>query len=168
MMSNTTLSVRRASAESFGRFGTFVAAAEGAPFAAGEAAAYREKVGVLDVGGGRVSVGVLRLKKRPLDLHELERHLATPELLVAAEGDVVFAVAPANQPEPSPEAGAVEAFRLNQGEAVIMNPGVWHSLPFPLQGEATLLVVFKENTPAADFQLADTAKEHGRSFTVAL
>lgn len=167
-MSNTTLSVRRASAESFGRFGTFVSAAEGAPFAAGEAAAYKEKVGVLDVGGGRVSVGVLKLQQRPLDFHELERHVATPELLVAVQGDVVFPVAPPNHPLPSPEAEALEAFRLNQGEAVIMNPGVWHGLPFPLQGEATLLVVFKEGTPTADFQLSDTQKEQGRSFVVAL
>ncbi|HHW14360.1 MAG TPA: hypothetical protein GXX28_05440 [Firmicutes bacterium] len=167
-MSNTTLSVRRASPESFGRFGTFVSAAEGAPFEAGAAAAYKEKVGVLDVGGARVSVGVLNLKQRPLDFHELERHVATPELLVAVKGDVVFPVAPANQPQPTPEVGALEVFRLNQGEAVIMNAGVWHGLPFPLQGEATLLVVFKEGTPTADFQLSDTGKEQGRSFTIAL
>jgi ureidoglycolate lyase len=153
-MDNSALPVKQASAQSFAAYGTFVAASEGAPFEGGSAAAYKEKVGVLDTGG-RTSVGVLNLKARESEFHELERHVATPELLVMVKGDVVFPVAPANQPESAPDAAALEAFRVNQGEAVIMRPGVWHGLPFPLQAEATVLVIFKEGTPDQDFQLND-------------
>lgn len=149
------LNPKRASKESFAAYGTFVAASEGAPLESGGVVSYREKAGVMGIDGGRVSVGVLRLTARPYEFHELERHVATPELLVMVEGDVVFPVAPANHPAPAPEAAAVEVFRVGQGEAVIMAPGVWHGLPFPLSGEATLLVVFREGTPDHDFVLAD-------------
>lgn len=144
--------VQRASSGSFRKFGTYVAASEGTPIEAGGFFSYKEKAGLMEIGGP-VSVGVLKLVERPLEFSELERHVATPEMLVALEGDVVFPLAPANAPHSAPEAGAIEAFRLNQGEAVIMEAGVWHGLPFPLHGQAVLLVVFKEGTPDHDFDL---------------
>lgn len=167
-MNSSKLHVKQASVQSFARFGTFVAASEGAPFEGGNTASYREKAGVIDAGGGRVSVGVLNLKARPLAVSELERHVATPELLVAVEGDVVIPVAPANHPGVNPDVHAVEVFRLNQGEAVILNTGVWHGLPFPLDESATLLVIFKEDTPSRDFELCNLAERRGTSFEVAL
>lgn len=167
-MSSFTLSVRPISSKSFSRFGTFISATEGAPLEAGAVEAYKEKVAVLDVGGGRVSVGALNLKQRPLGFYKLERHTATPELLVAVKGDVALPVAPANQPQLAPDIQELEVFRLNQGEAVMMKAGVWHGLPLPLQGDAALLVIFREGTPIADFQSYDAEKEQGRSFTLTL
>lgn len=167
-MCNRELSVTQASVQSFARFGAFVAASEGAPFEGGSVSSYREKAGLIDAGGGRISVGVLNLKTRPLTFCELERHVSTPELLVAVKGDVAFPVAPANHPGSYPDVHAVEAFRLNQGEAVIMDTGVWHGLPFPLGESATLLVIFREDTPARDFELSNLTEQQGTLFQVAL
>lgn len=166
MMSNSGLQAKQASAQSFRRYGTFVAGSQGAPFEGASPASYKEKVGIMDIGGGRVSVGVLNLKARALTFSELERHIATPELLVVVEGDVVFPVAPANHPDNAPDAAGVELFRLGRGEAVIMSPGVWHGLPFPLGPSATLLVVFKEGTPDHDFELVKT--QQGTEFEITL
>lgn len=165
-MAYVSLPVIDASAEAFSRFGRFVASSEGFPLTGDASVTYREKVGVMALAGP-VSVGVLNLATRgPQRFHELERHVATPELLVAVEGDVAFAVAPANQPAPAPDLSQVAAFRLRQGQAVIMRPGVWHGLPFPLGDRASLLVVFQEGTPDRDFQLADTQKDGGTTFTI--
>lgn len=152
-MDNSMVPAKRASAQSFAAYGTFVAASEGLPCEGEAKAAYTEKVGVLNTGG-RTSVGVLNLKAREFEFRELERHVATPELLVMVKGDVIFPVSPAS-PGSSPIPGELEVFRVNQGEAVIMEPGVWHGLPFPLQAEATVLVIFREGTPDQDFQLHD-------------
>jgi ureidoglycolate lyase len=115
---------------------------------------------------GSVSVGVLRAVKRGFDFHEMERHVETPEMLVAVQGDVLVPVAPANHPADAPAAEETEVFHLRQGEALIMNTGVWHWLPFPLQGEAVLLVVFKEGTPDNDFTLYDLQAGKGQHLTL--
>lgn len=166
-MAAAALPVLPASGGAFAAYGVYVAASEGAPLNQGAFVSYKEKVGVMDTGGP-VSVGVLRLKKRDPEFHELERHVVTPEMLVAVEGDVVFPVAPAACPASALDASAVEVFRLRQGEAVIMAPGVWHGLPFPLEEDATLLVVFKEGTPDHDFDLHDLKVARDLVFSVEL
>lgn len=157
------LPVRPASRDSFARFGVFLAASEGLPLEAGAAFTFQEKVGLMDIDG-RVSAGVLRVARRPGEFSVLERHTATPELLVALDGEVIVPVAPANHPSPAPDPGALEAFRLGQGEAVILRPGVWHALPFPKEHDSTLLVVFREGTPDEDLTLVDLAETDRLTF----
>lgn len=164
-MATRVLAVTPASAESFRRFGVFVAAAEGAPIPEGSAFSYKEKVGVMATRGS-TSVGILRAVGRSPEFHEMERHVATPEMLVALEGDVLVPVAPANHPAEAADARAIEVFRLRQGEAVILDPGVWHWLPYPLSPEAAVLVVFKEGTPDHDFTLCDLQATQGVTLTM--
>lgn len=157
-MDTLRLHVSMASRDSMGPFGTFVAATEGCRIPSGESFSYTEKVRVMEIPG-HISVGILNLKQRPLTFHELERHVQTPELLVALKGDVVFAVAPAGQPGQLPSKDAVIVLHLCQGEGVVLNKGVWHGLPFPLGPEANLSVVFQIDTPARDFELYDFGKQ---------
>jgi hypothetical protein len=49
------------------------------------------------------------------------------------------------------DAGAVEIFRVEPGEAVVIGDGVWHSACLPVEGaSATYFVVFRRGTPRAD------------------
>jgi ureidoglycolate hydrolase len=80
----------------------------------------------------------------------MERHIETAEMCVAIEGDCIIAV---GQGEPaSPDPATIEWFRLEQGDTVIYNPGVWHWVPFAAGDETCRqLIVYKNQTGKNDF-----------------
>lgn len=77
---------------------------------------------------------------------EMERHLETEEVLIALRGDVVITLANPDDKKLSPDAKTIQSFYMRQGEGVVMKKGVWHALPCAKDGDAMLLVIFKENT----------------------
>ena len=106
------------------------------------------------------SAGILESVPRPMVLSRMERHLRTKEALIALEGDAVLCVAP---PQESANGGlsGVTAVRIRAGQAIILNTGAWHWIPFPVGGSsARFLVVFRSGTGKHDLYYHD--------FTVAI
>lgn len=102
---------------------------------------------------GNITVGILTGKKRDIRLTRLERHVRTAELLIQLEGDAVIYLAKASAGVPAPE--EVRAFVFNQGEAIALDEGVWHWIPFPLKNDCTTLVIYKDGTGSQDYEAED-------------
>jgi ureidoglycolate hydrolase len=102
---------------------------------------------------GKITVGILTGKKREIRLTRLERHVKTVELLIQLEGDAVIYLAKASAGIPAPE--EVQAFMFNQGEAIALDEGVWHWIPFPLKKDCTTLVIYKDGTGSQDYEAKD-------------
>jgi hypothetical protein len=104
------------------------------------------------------SAGVLESVPRPMVLGRMERHLRTKEALVALEGEAVLCVAP---PQESANGGlaGITAVRICAGQALILETGAWHWIPFPI-GEKTarFLVVFRSGTGKDDLYYHDFAQ----------
>jgi ureidoglycolate hydrolase len=99
---------------------------------------------------GQFSGTILQVKRRSLILHRMERHLQTPELLITLGKGVIVPMAPPGELRQSQSQAA--AYYLPAGEGLLLEPGVWHLAPFPLEEAAQVLVIFKTNTAKDDLE----------------
>ena len=105
--------------------------------------------------GGDISLGVLTVKQRPLVCDMLERHVGGPEILIPLDTcGMVVPLAPAtdtNDPKAVPSTEKIQVFLLDGSKALILNPGIWHWVPYPLVATSTFAVIqgkgtYKEDT----------------------
>lgn len=109
---------------------------------------YKADVGTFYIEGN-ISTGILIGKKRELILEKFERHLKTPEVLVALENDAILALA--KPCEKADDIKDITLLYMNQGDAICLHRGTWHWVPFPADTEeCKMLVMFRENTGAED------------------
>jgi len=102
--------------------------------------------------------GRLECSSRPMQLLKMERHLKTPELLSAVNGDAVIVVAPPQTPQDERLEG-LRAILVRQGQAIVLSAGAWHWIPYPLgEKSALFLVVFRSETGRDDLDYCELAE----------
>jgi len=93
--------------------------------------------------------GQLNCRYRSRIVNRMERHINTPEIMIALSGHSLLCVAPADLY--MPEESDIHCFRVEEGTAFMMNKAVWHWIPFPLQETGSrFLVLFRDGTGADD------------------
>lgn len=93
--------------------------------------------------------GLLNCKCRDMVIKQMECHLKTPEVMVLLYGDSILCVAAADVKVP--DADSIKAFYVKQGTALMMDTGVWHSIPFSIeQSGSKYLILFRDGTGADD------------------
>ncbi len=102
---------------------------------------------------GEVDVGVMRVRQRPTKYDSMERHLRTPELIVALDGAVLLPVSVDAESGDGPDIDRLRVLRVDQGSGVLLERGVWHAIPFPLDAPVNCLVVFRRNTASDDLEV---------------
>ena len=79
--------------------------------------------------------------------------MLTAECLLPVGGDMLVVVGPAEYPDRPEALPALEhwaAFRVAEGEAVILRPGVWHWAPFAVDHPMRGFVIYKAGTSESD------------------
>lgn len=139
----TTAAPRRATPEAFARFGSVVPAPASAPTAEDPTFRYWSDLAHYRIDG-ETEVGLCTVFRQDAPrVTWMERHDRTPEFLIPADAPFLLPV--------MDEAGTVEVFRVDLGEAIVIADGVWHSACHPVDAEqATYFVVFRRGTPAED------------------
>ncbi|MDF2614413.1 MAG: Ureidoglycolate hydrolase [Clostridia bacterium] len=103
-------------------------------------------------GIDRVSVNILRAKTRELIVEKLEYHNDTEEAVIPLGGkDQIIVVAKKGvliEDE-------IEAFYLEGTKGVVLNKGVRHFIPYPVEGDVDNLIIFKDQTGANDLILEE-------------
>jgi ureidoglycolate lyase len=142
------LTPRHATPEAFARYGAVVPAPTAAPTAADATFRYWSDLAHYRIEG-ETEIGLCTVYRQDASrVTWVERHDRTPEFLIPADGPFLLPV--------MDEAGAVEVFRVEPGEAVVIGPGVWHSACLPVGAEAaTYFVVFRRGTPQEDVTKQD-------------
>lgn len=65
----------------------------------------------------------------------MERHEYRVEVLIALDRPIVQVVAPSEGGSPRPLAESARAFVVMPGEAIVLQPGTWHAVAAPTDGE---------------------------------
>lgn len=95
---------------------------------------------------GNTEIGlctVYRDDTLPLDI--VERHLYTPEFLIPIDAPFILPIVGDDE--------KVHAFKVEIGESVVIDPGVWHGPCIPVgKKEATYFVIFRKGTPREDVE----------------
>jgi len=136
--------------EAFKPYGYIVSQPVEEPMADDEVITYWGRIAQTDIKNP-VSFGLLHGHRRPLETNKLERHLDTPEVLVALRNDAVIIC---GKPSIGDSVDELKAFRVKQGNALCLYSRTWHWTPFPLEGEeCTFLVMFAGGTEDCDLEI---------------
>lgn len=147
------VAAQRVTSENFQRFGKVVAVSGGLkPDAQSEIQTYFGKLATMDCASS-IQLGICVAKKRENVVGELEQHVDTQELLAALKGDFLVPVTSSvvADGKEKPDMGKMTAFRVNQGEGIVFDAGIWHWTPYPVAESCDVLVGFKTDTPQNDF-----------------
>jgi ureidoglycolate hydrolase len=147
---------RTASAESLKGIGIFATPIAGkAPDVGAE---HVFELTALDLGmPAGLCAGRLECVARARSLVKMERHLRTPEMLSAVDGDAVLCVAPPQEPREG-KLNDLRAILLRRGQTVVLAKGAWHWIPFPTgPSNVHFMVVFRNGTGEDDLHICDLA-----------
>jgi len=128
-----------------------------------------EKFDVLDYWGQIANIsqepmrfGLLRPKKRSLEVSWLERHVKGTQTFIPLGGKrsiVTVGVANDNSnPEALPKLSSVKAFYLNGDKGINIYPGTWHWTPFPVDATCDFLILVRTNVKDDDLNFVDLEK----------
>lgn len=96
--------------------------------------------------GGQASFSLCQIWERPLVIDGGEYHNYCEEAILPLDGDILMYVGPATASE-FPPLDEIEVFRVPKGTLIVVNPGVWHFLPFPFQCQkVNILCILPERT----------------------
>jgi ureidoglycolate lyase len=119
------------------------------------------KLGVMDHKGNTSISIVQTYGKNGLIEETLEQHQRTGEALLPTEDIFIVAALSSKEDPKKPDFDTIKAFPVKKGEAVILNPGVWHHAPLTEAETANTFVAFYENTPDEDFFAYELKEEFG-------
>jgi ureidoglycolate lyase len=114
-------------------------------------------------------IGYLDLQPAGLRFDWAERHMRSAEMLIPTGGDCLVYVGPPEhpeQPELLPPLDRFQVFRVRQGQAVLLHPGVWHGAPLAIDRPLNVVVLLLQGTGAADtsvVRFAETPVEIDRA-----
>jgi ureidoglycolate hydrolase len=137
-----------ASDPSFARFGNVVLSPRGEPTSQAKEYRFWSDIARYQIQG-ETEIGLCQVFRQPVnEIAGMERHLRTPEFLIPI--DAPFVLPLLLEGSPSREAGV---FRVEPGQAVVINEGVWHGACLPAGAESSwYFVVFRRGTPGTDVQ----------------
>ena len=139
--------------ENFKMFGKVIAVPKDSkPDAQSEIQTYYGQLAIMKCTGS-IQLGICVAKKRENIVDEMEQHVRTHELLAALRGDFLVPVASSviMDGKAVPDIEHAIAVRVNQGEGILFDTGIWHWTPYPVGEECEILVGFKTDTPKDDF-----------------
>ena len=149
----TTLSIQELTSAAFAPFGRVIEQPARPVDAIGPGWQYWGEMLTLHGGDRPYALGYLHLQPAELRFDWAERHMLSDELLAPLGGDCLVYVAPADhpdQPEHMPDLGRFQVFRVRSGQAVILQPGVWHGAPLAIDQALNVLVLLLQNSGQQD------------------
>ena len=133
--------------EAFAPFGAVLDRPRAEPEAAGPGWRWWAEAARLPADSRPYAVGYLDLEPAEPAVDWAEYHRRTVELVVPLGGEcAVYVAEPADDPEPD----AFRAFRVGEGQGVLLDPGVWHGAPLALGRRMAAAVVLLQHTGRDD------------------
>jgi ureidoglycolate lyase len=129
-------------------------------------ASYGEIIGTrgqveVDLDGGLASVAAQSVEARAMTFDFLGRHVRSEQVFSPLGGSTsVIAVGPPSS-DGSLDIMKLAAFFVDGTSAFKLHRGTWHTSPFPLGDSASFLVLDREVTLEADYDLRDLKTTHG-------
>ncbi|HEX2983323.1 MAG TPA: ureidoglycolate lyase [Ignavibacteriales bacterium] len=136
------------------KFGHAVVSQTGEPSMQGETFKFWSDIADYQING-ETEIGICTVYKQHVnEITGIERHMETPEILVPIDAPFILPLLKEGDNE-----NALEAFKVDVGEAVVIDKAVWHGACFPVGKEkSSYFVIFKKGTPFNDMHKKDTNK----------
>jgi len=142
------LKVNELNEQTFAKYGKVISSTSKSPSGDNDEFTFWDKVSIFGTSDD-ISTGILIAKKRDFCGDRLAKHVNTPEMVVALEGDSIVVVGTSSE-HAEDDIQEIEAFKLSKGEAILIGKGIWHWAPLPLTDDIKFLISFVNDTPAND------------------
>jgi ureidoglycolate hydrolase len=136
------------------KFGYAVVPQKGEPSMQGETFKFWSDIADYHING-ETEIGICTVyKQRANEITEIERHMETPEILIPIDAPFILPLLKEGDND-----SALEAFKVDVGEAVVIDKAVWHGACFPVGKEkSSYFVIFRKGTPFNDMHKKATNK----------
>lgn len=94
--------------------------------------------------GTELSLATLR--RRPLQVHYLERHFGHTQSFIPIGGKPWLAVLAPPSAGDMPDLAAARAFRFPGDTGLCLHRGTWHEFPFPVEDDTDMVIVLSSQT----------------------
>ena len=151
-----TVPVQELSVEAFLPFGTYAQHLDPkGSQGGGRPVAFLPDMVQLNLGGHTIaSLSTCRVEKRETVIGFSEYHTSTGEGILPLDNDILIHVGPPTSARVGLPVDEIQVFRVPQGTAVSLRPGVWHGAPFSANDDpANVLIVLPERTYANDCEI---------------
>jgi len=101
-------------------------------------------------------IGYLDLTPAELKFDWAERHMRSVELIIPIGGDCLVYVAPPDyleEPNRLPSLERFRVFRVRQGQAVLLDKGIWHGAPLAIDKPLNTIVLLLSRTGDIDLSM---------------
>ena len=95
------------------------------------------------------SLGILTIKRCPLELDMMERHLRAAEIFIPIEGVGILVFAPTRRSEAqgeTPDLAGAAAFIVDGTQALVIERGVWHNPGFAVTASLRFILAVRKAT----------------------
>ena len=145
--------VQELRAETFAPYGSVIERPATPGEASGPGWMWWSEIATLATTDRPYAMGYLDLTPEPLQFDWAESHAHSPEIIIPLGGDALIYVGAAVE---TPEWDRFEVFRMRPGQAVVLNPGVWHGAPMAIHRPLRALVLLRRGTGTDDVKIATT------------
>lgn len=142
--------VQKVSVDNFSVYGKVVQGTAGKATSQDETYKFWSDIANYEIDG-RTEIGLCKVYRQEVQqVSGIERHLRTPEILIPVDAPFVLPVLKSENPD-----DGIDAFHVDIGQAVVIDPGIWHGPCLPAEAEkATYFVIFRHKTPHDDVETA--------------
>lgn len=139
---------RSVTQEDFARFGKAVTSPTDATTSEGPDYKFWSDIASYSIKG-ETEIGICTVYAQAVaKIDGVERHLRTPEILIPIDGSFYLPLLLEGDSEDQ-----MAVFRVNMGEAVVIDEAVWHGACLPVrQEQCSYFVIFRSNTPHDDVE----------------
>ena len=115
------------------------------------------KICTYECDGGKFQIGVSSFYKRPFRTCSLERHYTSQEFMSPLDGDIiiVFCKNKSMDRDEIADYRNCEAFIVRQDQGVVVNTGVWHWTPMPVDHDTSIICSFGYDVEVNDVDQQD-------------
>lgn len=140
-------------------FGTWISSNEVEPVYKGSDFSFIKNIAE-NKFAGLVSFSVVDVTKGANNITPvLEHHRKTKEVLIPTQSEIVLILAKGD--DVKPDLNTAKALLLRQGDAFMIDEGVWHYAPLTQEESSKVFVVFTSTTPDEDMYAVDLQENFG-------
>ena len=95
---------------------------------------------------GAMEVSLATMKRRPLEVHYMERHFQHTQTFIPLGNKPFLAILAPPGPADLPDFDAVKAFRFEGDTGLCIHRGTWHEFPFAVEDDTHIVVMLSSQT----------------------
>ena len=139
------LVAQKLSKEAFAPYGDVIMPRESAPDISNDQIDYWDGIADITTLNGMGSLGLLRVKKIPVELKNMVKLFGSTESYITLDGNPSIEFVALAGKDGKPDESTLKAFLLEGGQGVVIAQKVWHCTPFALTDKTNFALILKNN-----------------------